>query len=145
LIPYRRSDANRRPYRLELCCRRGDRWLFHGLDLRLEQGEALHLTGPNGAGKTSLMRMLAGLLRPSPACNRAMQQRRAPSRGKAPSPCRRTPRARPALPLGKALDFWRSIDGARDLPLARLGLDGLLDVPCAISPPGRRSAPLWPA
>jgi heme exporter protein A len=35
----------------------------------------------------------------------------------------------PALPLGKALDFWRSIDGARDLPLARLGLDGLLDVP----------------
>ena len=50
----------------ELCCRRGDRWLFHGLDLALAPGDALHLMGANGAGKSSLLRILAGLAPPSP-------------------------------------------------------------------------------
>ena len=43
---------------------RGERRLFHGLDLRLNAGEAIALTGANGAGKTSLLRAIAGLLRP---------------------------------------------------------------------------------
>ena len=43
---------------------RGERRLFHGLDLTLRAGEVLALTGPNGAGKTSLLRAIAGLLRP---------------------------------------------------------------------------------
>ena len=43
---------------------RGERRLFHGLDLTLRAGEVLALTGANGAGKTSLLRAIAGLLRP---------------------------------------------------------------------------------
>lgn len=43
---------------------RGERQLFHGLDLTLRAGEVLALTGANGAGKTSLLRAIAGLLRP---------------------------------------------------------------------------------
>lgn len=43
---------------------RGERRLFHGLNLELKAGEALALTGANGAGKTSLLRAIAGLLRP---------------------------------------------------------------------------------
>ena len=43
---------------------RGERLLFRGLDLRLNAGEALALTGANGAGKTSLLRAVAGLIRP---------------------------------------------------------------------------------
>ena len=43
---------------------RGERRLFHGLDLTLKAGELLTLTGANGAGKTSLLRAIAGLLRP---------------------------------------------------------------------------------
>lgn len=43
---------------------RGERRLFKGLDLHLKAGEALVLTGANGAGKTSLLRAIAGLLRP---------------------------------------------------------------------------------
>jgi heme exporter protein A len=44
---------------------RGGRALVDGLSFRVEAGEALALTGPNGAGKTSLLRCLAGLLRPA--------------------------------------------------------------------------------
>ena len=44
---------------------RGGKLLFEGLELKLGAGEAIHLTGPNGSGKSSLIRLIAGLLRPS--------------------------------------------------------------------------------
>jgi heme exporter protein A len=43
---------------------RGDRVLIDGLDLDVGAGEAVVLSGPNGAGKTSLLRAVAGLIRP---------------------------------------------------------------------------------
>jgi len=43
---------------------RGERVLFRDLDLSLASGEVVALTGANGAGKTSLLRALAGFLRP---------------------------------------------------------------------------------
>lgn len=44
---------------------RGERRLFSGLNLEVSAGQAVALTGRNGAGKTSLLRAVAGLLRPS--------------------------------------------------------------------------------
>lgn len=43
---------------------RGERVLFRGLTLSAAAGEAVALTGANGAGKTSLLRAIAGFLRP---------------------------------------------------------------------------------
>ena len=43
---------------------RGERVLFRDLDLSLASGEAVALTGANGAGKTSLLRAVAGFIRP---------------------------------------------------------------------------------
>jgi len=49
----------------DLALQRGDRLLFQGLDLAVSAGEAVALTGANGAGKTSLLRAVAGFIRPS--------------------------------------------------------------------------------
>jgi heme exporter protein A len=43
---------------------RGERVLFRDLSFAVASGEAVALTGANGAGKTSLLRTLAGFIRP---------------------------------------------------------------------------------
>jgi len=47
-----------------LAVSRGERLLFEQLSLEIRAGEAVALTGPNGAGKTSLLRCIAGFIRP---------------------------------------------------------------------------------
>ena len=46
--------------------RRGGRWLLREVDIAVARREVVTLIGPNGAGKTTLVRVLLGLLAPSP-------------------------------------------------------------------------------
>ncbi|MDA0675809.1 MAG: heme ABC exporter ATP-binding protein CcmA [Proteobacteria bacterium] len=48
-----------------LGCVRGERRVFEGVSFRVRAGGALLLTGPNGSGKSSLLRLMAGLLKPA--------------------------------------------------------------------------------
>jgi len=48
----------------KLACLRGGRLLFTNLNLDLEPGDSAQIAGPNGIGKSSLLRIVAGLLRP---------------------------------------------------------------------------------
>jgi heme exporter protein A len=121
---------------------RGQRLLFEGLDIDLRAGEALHLTGPNGAGKSSLIRLIAGLLRPAAGTV---------DRAEAALADEHLALDR-ELPLEKALAFWR---GPRlTEALAAFDLGGLADVPGRMLSTGqaRRArlarvmasgAPLW--
>ncbi len=49
----------------DLACIRGGRHVFSRINFSVAAGRALVLTGPNGAGKSSLLRMIAGLIRPA--------------------------------------------------------------------------------
>ncbi len=49
----------------DLACIRGGRQVFSRINFSVAAGHALVLTGSNGAGKSSLLRMIAGLIRPA--------------------------------------------------------------------------------
>lgn len=49
----------------DLACLRGGRQVFAGVSFALAGGDIMLVTGPNGAGKSSLLRIVAGLLRPA--------------------------------------------------------------------------------
>ena len=133
----------------DLACRRGDRVLFRGLSFALGPGEALHLAGPNGVGKSSLIRILAGLLRPYAGTV---------EREGALALADERPALDAHLALGSALAFWRKFDRADeatlDTAIDTLSLRDLLDVPVRYLSTGQRKraalartllarAPVW--
>ncbi len=128
----------------DLACRRGERLLFRGLSLDLGPGEACHVIGANGIGKSSLIRILAGLLRPFAGTV---------SREGSVSLLDERHALDPQVELGTALAFWRGLDGG-EAPLDRLGLQELLDVPVRFLSTGQKKraalarlvaqgAPIW--
>ncbi len=109
--------------------RRGGRTLFEGLDLIVEPGEAALVTGPNGAGKSSLLRLVAGLLRPASGRVEA-----APA-ALADEHLALDERQR----LGEALGFWAQLDGnAPNEGLEAMGLSHLASVPVRMLSTGQR-------
>lgn len=131
----------------DLACRRGERLLFRGVGFACEAGETIHVAGPNGIGKSSLIRILAGLLRPF-----AGSVERSGGLGLVDDRLALDEN----LPLGKALAFWAELDGSQgmDAALELLALDALRDVPVRFLSTGQRKraalarlvnrrAPIW--
>ncbi len=129
----------------DLVCIRGERCLFEGLSFALGAGEALLVTGANGSGKSSLLRLVAGLLRPA-----------AGSILWAGEPVARDPDAhhgrlayighhdavKPVLSLAENLAFWSRFAGRGDEAvapaLAHFGLSALADLPARMLSAGQR-------
>lgn len=121
---------------------RGGRLLFEDLDLELGHGDALHITGPNGSGKSSLIRLIAGLLRPNAGRIERVEAALA-DEGLALDR---------ELPLRQALAFWQ---GPRlGDAMTAFHLDDLSDVPVRLLSTGQAKrarlarvmasdAPLW--
>ncbi len=130
----------------DVACIRGGRLLFEGMSLTLAAGQALVISGPNGVGKSSLMRIAAGLLRPS-----AGKVERAAAAALADEAAALDER----LTLGGTLAFWAGLDGAGTAAgMAAMGLDRLAEVPVRMLSTGQRKravlsrvissgAPLW--
>lgn len=109
-----------------LALARGGRLLFEGLDIALAAGEAIHITGPNGCGKSSLIRLVAGLLKPTAG----RIERAEAALADDTLPLDRE------LPLRRALMFWGD---ARLRPaMEAFDLAGLAEVPVRLLSTGQR-------
>ena len=142
-----------------LACHRGGRDVFEGLDCALERGGALLVTGPNGSGKSSLLRILAGLLRPSAgallldgmevAGDLSAYQRRLCYVGHADA-------LKPVLTVRENLTFWNRADTEETVTkaLESVSLLHLRDTPVRLLSQGQKrrlalsrllvsNAPIW--
>jgi heme exporter protein A len=123
----------------DLACRRGGRLVFAGLSFRAEAGTLMAVRGPNGAGKSSLLRILAGLLRPEAGSVRVEGKSEdepvAHYLGHADA-------LKPALTLRETLRFWAALCGGERSGVAEaagaVGLAHALDLPTGVLSAGQR-------
>jgi heme exporter protein A len=112
--------------------------VFSGLSFRVTPGNLLAVIGPNGSGKSSLLRVLAGLIRPEAGTLRfagaGEEEGCAHYLGHADA-------LKPALSLRETLRFWAALYGGRAGGIdaaGRVGLGHALDLPVAVLSAGQR-------
>lgn len=115
---------------------RGGRLLFRDLSFRVPAGAVWSLEGPNGAGKTSLLRLLAGFLRPAAGTVRVRIQAAAISDAEERMGLvgwlGHEDAVKPQLSVREQLRFFARLFGspaAPDAAMAAFGLEKLADVP----------------
>ena len=126
----------------DLTCARGGREVFRGLAFTVEAGEALVVTGPNGAGKSSLLRMVAGLVRPQQGQLELEGGDVELTRGEHVHYLGHQDALKPSLSVRENLGFWTALlggDGTKsDVALAAVGLGGLAQLPAVYLSAGQR-------
>ena len=126
----------------DLACVRGGREVFRALTFVVGPGEALLVTGPNGAGKSSLLRLVAGLVRPQQgrlACEDADAEL---TLGEQVHYLGHQDALKPALSVDENLGFWANFLGGgaakRAVALAAVGLDEIARLPAIYLSAGQR-------
>jgi heme exporter protein A len=127
---------------------RGERIVFSGLSFRITAGEALILLGRNGAGKSSLLRLVAGLLRPAAGTITLDGGDAELSIGEQAHYLGHQDALKPSLSVRENLTFWAdflggakpSVAGADAVAdaLAAVGLGDLADLPAGYLSAGQR-------
>jgi heme exporter protein A len=100
-----------------LACIRAERLVFQGLSFALGEGGALRLTGPNGSGKSSLLRVMAGFIRPAAGSltwDGAEVARDREAHGARLAFIGHLDAAKPVLTVDESVRFWARLYGAAD-------------------------------
>jgi heme exporter protein A len=147
----------RPPLRLsgsDLGCVRGGRQVLRGLSFAVGAGEALVVTGPNGVGKSTLLRLVAGLVRPAQGRLELAGGDPELTIGEQAHYLGHQDALKPALSVRENLDFWAEFLGgaagqtraghspeegsSARAALTAVGLDGLAHLPAAYLSAGQR-------
>jgi heme exporter protein A len=142
-------------------CARGGRLVFAALDFAVEPGCALVLVGPNGSGKSSLLRLMAGLIRPTAGAlawgDEEILKDRESHAGRTHYVGHQEA-AKPAMTARETLGFWAAMRGAPGTGVERalevIGLGHRMDYPGRYLSSGQKRrlalarllaapAPLW--
>lgn len=119
-----------------LSCRRGERLVFEDIDFSLSPGGVLFVRGPNGSGKTSLLRLLAGFIRPASG-NVSF----AGGLDEQINYVGHLDPVKPSLSVGQNLSLWAELlggGGNTAAALARFGLGHLEDLPAQYLSAGQK-------
>jgi heme exporter protein A len=125
----------------DLACIRGGRKVFNNLHFAVQAGEMVAITGPNGAGKSSLLRLIAGLLRPARGQLTLDGAAAELSISEQAHYIGHQDALKPSLTVGENLAFWNDVlGGARGVAvaLAGVGLAALAHLPALYLSAGQR-------
>ena len=122
--------------------KRGDKLLFEGLEWFLGPGDALVLNGPNGSGKSSLLRVIAGLLRPTAGIVKwgDAEVHKAEGYRDAMHYLGHFSAVKPVLTVSENVRFWSDINGGAEIETAldSFGLKDIQDSPGRLLSSGQK-------
>jgi heme exporter protein A len=123
-----------------LDCVRGGRQVFRNLSFSLTAGEALVVSGPNGAGKSSLLRLIAGLVRPAGGLIQLEGGEPEHTLGEQVHYLGHLDPIKPSLSVAENLAFWAGFlgGGHSEKALTAVGLDRLEALPASYLSAGQR-------
>jgi heme exporter protein A len=126
----------------DLGCVRGGRQVFRGLSFAVGAGEALLVTGPNAVGKSSLLRLVAGLVRPQEGQLELAGGDGELTIGEQAHYLGHQDALKPSLSVAENLAFWADfLGGGRAkgaAALAAVGLGALTHLPAVYLSAGQR-------